>query len=89
MIPGLDFIRIFFERLIRGKHPFLGDKNHIHHLLLKKIGFVKTYIIIFLLYLFPLFFQKFGINNFTTIVLFTILYFTIYFKYRVINKISD
>ena len=85
MIPGLDFIRIFFERLIRGKHPFLGDKNHIHHLLLKKIGFIKTYIIIFLLYLSPLFFQAIGINNFITILLFTILYFTIYTKYRMIN----
>ena len=89
MIPGLDFIRIFFERLIRGKHPFLGDKNHIHHLLLKKIGFIKTYIIIFLLYFSPLFFQKLGINNFITILLFTIVYFAIYFKCRVINKVSN
>ena len=89
MIPGLDFIRIFFERLIRGKHPFLGDKNHIHHLLLKKIGFMKTYITIFSLYLFPLFFKTVGINNFITILLFTTLYFTIYFKYRSITKFSD
>ena len=89
MIPGLDLIRIFFERLIRGKHPFLGDKNHIHHLLLKKIGFIKTYIIIFLLYFSPLFFQKLGINNFITILLFTIVYFTICFKCRVINKVSN
>ena len=89
MIPGLDFIRIFFERLIRGKHPFLGDKNHIHHLLLKKIGYIKTYITIFFLYLFPLFFKIVGINNFITILLFTILYFTIYSKCRSITKFSD
>ena len=89
MIPGLDFIRIFFERLIRRKHPFLGDKNHIHHLLLKKIGFMKTYITIFLLYLSPLFFKTVGINNFTTILIFTILYFIIYSKYRSITEFSD
>lgn len=89
MISGLDFIRIFFERLIRGKHPFLGDKNHIHHLLLKKIGFMKTYITIFLLYLFPFFFKIFGINNIITILLFTILYFAIYLKYRRINNFSN
>jgi len=89
MIPGLDFIRIFFERLVRGKHPFLGDKNHIHHLLLKKIGFMKTYLMIFLLYLSPLFFKIIGINNFITILFFTILYFMIYFKYRMINKFSN
>jgi UDP-GlcNAc:undecaprenyl-phosphate GlcNAc-1-phosphate transferase len=89
MIPGLDFIRIFFDRIIRGKHPFLGDKNHIHHLLLKKIGFMKTYITIFFLYLSPLFFKIIGINNFITIIFFTILYFIIYFKYRMISKFSN
>ena len=89
MIPGLDFIRIFFERLVRGKHPFLGDKNHIHHLLSKKIGFMKTYITIFSLYLSPLFFKIIGINNFITILFFTIIYFMIYFKYKMINKFSN
>ena len=34
--PIIDIIRIFFLRLIKGKSPFQPDKNHIHHLLLKK-----------------------------------------------------
>jgi UDP-GlcNAc:undecaprenyl-phosphate GlcNAc-1-phosphate transferase len=89
MIPGLDFIRIFFERLIRGKHPFLGDKNHIHHLLERKIGFIKTYVSIFLLYFFPLLFQKIGFNNLLIILGFSILYFIIYFKYRNLQKFSN
>ena len=89
MIPGLDFIRIFFERLINGRHPFLGDKNHIHHLLLKKIGFNKTYLTIFLLYIFPLFFKEIGISNHTIIIIFTLLYFIIYFKCRNVNKRFD
>jgi UDP-GlcNAc:undecaprenyl-phosphate GlcNAc-1-phosphate transferase len=86
MIPGLDFIRIFFERLINGRHPFLGDKNHIHHLLLKKIGFNKTYLTILLLYISPLFFKQIGISNFIIIIIFTLLYFIIYFKYRNVSK---
>ncbi len=34
--PIVDIIRIFFLRIIKGKSPFMPDKNHIHHLVLKK-----------------------------------------------------
>jgi UDP-N-acetylmuramyl pentapeptide phosphotransferase/UDP-N-acetylglucosamine-1-phosphate transferase len=34
--PIIDIIRIFFLRLVKGMSPFQPDKNHIHHLLLKK-----------------------------------------------------
>ncbi|MBT6448486.1 MAG: undecaprenyl/decaprenyl-phosphate alpha-N-acetylglucosaminyl 1-phosphate transferase, partial [Flavobacteriaceae bacterium] len=34
--PIIDIIRIFFLRLIKGKSPFIADKNHIHHLILSK-----------------------------------------------------
>ena len=34
--PIIDIIRIFFKRIIEGKSPFDADKNHIHHLILKK-----------------------------------------------------
>ncbi|WP_316811405.1 MraY family glycosyltransferase [Pedobacter heparinus] len=33
--PISDTIRIFVVRLSQGKSPFLGDRNHIHHRLLK------------------------------------------------------
>jgi len=35
--PIIDIIRIFFLRLKKGRSPFHADKNHIHHLILKKI----------------------------------------------------
>ena len=34
--PICDITRIVFSRLIKGKSPFYPDKNHIHHLVLKK-----------------------------------------------------
>ena len=45
--PIIDIIRIFFLRLLKGKSPFQADKNHIHHLLLRKINnhFYTTLII--------------------------------------------
>ena len=45
-----------FERAIKGKNIFLGDRNHIHHLLNKKIYFI--------LYKFNSY-NNFGIPNYT------------------------
>tara|TARA_B100000886_G_scaffold62688_1_gene38882 strand:+ start:915 stop:1910 length:996 start_codon:yes stop_codon:yes gene_type:complete len=42
LLPGLDLIRLFITRLIKKRHPFSPDTNHIHHILLKKFGFKKT-----------------------------------------------
>jgi UDP-N-acetylmuramyl pentapeptide phosphotransferase/UDP-N-acetylglucosamine-1-phosphate transferase len=48
--PIIDIIRIFFLRLIKGKSPFIADKNHIHHLILSKTNnhFLTTFIIVFI-----------------------------------------
>jgi UDP-N-acetylmuramyl pentapeptide phosphotransferase/UDP-N-acetylglucosamine-1-phosphate transferase len=36
--PIIDIIRVFTIRISNNKSPFIADKNHIHHLLLKKIN---------------------------------------------------
>lgn len=38
IIPIFDTCRIFVVRIIKGKSPFVADRNHIHHRLLK-LGF--------------------------------------------------
>lgn len=37
IIPVFDCIRLFLLRLAKGKSPFIGDRNHIHHRL-KQLG---------------------------------------------------
>ena len=37
MIPGMDMFRLFVERILKNKNPFIGDLNHLHHQLKKKI----------------------------------------------------
>ena len=37
-IPLLDTLRVFGFRILRGRSPFKGDKNHIHHMMLR-LGF--------------------------------------------------
>lgn len=35
-IPIIDTIRVMFIRISKGNSPFVGDNNHIHHLLLRR-----------------------------------------------------
>lgn len=65
-IPGYELFRLFFFRIFLGKHPFSADQNHMHHLLLNKLSYAKTFLImqIFLLspYVFFLVFDNFYIS---------------------------
>ena len=54
LYPGLDLIRLFFIRILNGKHPFSKDLNHIHHLLLKRNNYLKVNLVIFS-YIIPMF----------------------------------
>tara|TARA_B110000444_G_scaffold235643_1_gene246844 strand:- start:233 stop:1180 length:948 start_codon:yes stop_codon:yes gene_type:complete len=36
--PIIDIIRVFIIRVSQNKSPFIADKNHIHHIFLKKIN---------------------------------------------------
>ncbi len=45
LVPIFDSLRIFFIRIINGKSPFIGDRNHIHHRL-QQLGFSSNKIVI-------------------------------------------
>jgi len=42
MLPGIDMFRLFLERILKKKNPLLGDRNHIHHYLLKRNSLKKS-----------------------------------------------
>lgn len=46
LLPGLDLMRLFITRIIKKRHPFSADRNHLHHLLLKKFSYYEVIIII-------------------------------------------
>ena len=54
LYPGLEIIRLFFLRLINNRHPFSADRNHLHHYLIQKIGFLKTFLVIQFLMAIPI-----------------------------------
>jgi len=54
MIPGLDMIRLVFVRLKNKKNPFLPDRNHLHHFLIKKYPLYQSLLIYSLLMILPI-----------------------------------
>jgi UDP-GlcNAc:undecaprenyl-phosphate GlcNAc-1-phosphate transferase len=70
-IPGLDLLRLFFLRIYKGKNPFSPDRNHLHHILLKKFNYKWSIFLLFSLIGFPL------IINYFFHVIFLIIILTI------------
>jgi UDP-GlcNAc:undecaprenyl-phosphate GlcNAc-1-phosphate transferase len=87
LIPALEMIRLFIYRLVKNKNPFTADSNHIHHIFLKKINFVKYIFLIISLILskfFIIFFLKEFIFYFYFIII--ILYFYLLIKFNTVVK---
>ena len=75
LLPGLDLLRLTITRLFKSKNPFYGDKNHIHHLLLKKFSLLNTNLILIVLGIFPIiFFNLFKFNFFLVFIIFFSIY---------------
>lgn len=45
IIPIGDTLRVFLSRILRGKSPFLADKNHIHHIIQSK-GILHRWVVL-------------------------------------------
>ena len=81
-IPGYDLLRLAIYRMINKKHPFKADKNHIHHLLIKKIGYLKTIIYLNLICFVPILLSLFFKKNIFAVLASLIIYIStiIYLK---------
>ena len=76
ILPGIDMLRLFIQRIYNKTYPFNPDKNHIHHILIKKYSSNITLAIILCLSFFPIIaFEFLKINYFITLILFFIIYF--------------
>ena len=47
MLPGIDMLRVFTERIVDKKNPFSADRKHLHHLLIAMNISEKKLLIIF------------------------------------------
>ena len=74
-VPGFDLLRLAVKRMISKKHPFSGDNMHLHHIIIKKLGYLKTFILVQLLLIFP-YSSYLLINNFYISAILSLLIYT-------------
>lgn len=84
MLPGIDMLRVFALRIYNKKNPFVGDRIHLHHLLLdNKFNNMSILLIFLIASSTPILINMlFKINSLLIIVpfLFLYLFFIIYLK---------
>ena len=75
LLPGFDLLRLTFNRLLSLKNPFLGDRDHIHHLLINKYSLKVSNSILFLTSITPIIlFSVFNLNFFLVFFIFLSIY---------------
>jgi len=79
LIPIYDSIRVVVIRLINKNKIFSGDNNHIHHILLKKLGLYKSIFIIQTLIIVPNVLSFFYLNLYFWIIISSLFYITLIF----------
>lgn len=78
-IPGIDMFRLFIVRLVKKRHPFVSDRNHIHHIILKKFKFNNYLFILPTFFIFLLYVFYLNTKNIYLVFFFIISYFFIIF----------
>jgi UDP-GlcNAc:undecaprenyl-phosphate GlcNAc-1-phosphate transferase len=71
MIPGFELLRLAITRIFKKKHPFNPDRNHIHHYMIKKYDFPKSFLFVQLFLVLP--FLSYMLISNSIVVLFIFL----------------
>ena len=85
LIPAIDMLRLFIVRILDKKHPFKGDLNHLHHIILKVTKNENiTVLITITLCIIPTLLLFLNIETYFIFILGLIFYFCLisYFKVR-------
>jgi UDP-GlcNAc:undecaprenyl-phosphate GlcNAc-1-phosphate transferase len=82
LIPGLDLFRLVFFRILKHKHPFSSDRNHMHHILIDKFNLNKTLAILMTLIIIPNTISLFIGYTMQLILISTVIYFFIIFYFQ-------
>ena len=78
LLPVIDLLRLFIVRIFNRKSPFKPDKNHLHHLLIKKYDLRKMKLILFGMYSIPVFLGILTGKYLLFIILQILIYFATY-----------
>ena len=82
LVPGLDLLRLFFFRVLNKKNPFKGDKEHIHHYLIKSFSRLNSALIIQILIWIPFLISQIYDYFLIALCMQLFFYYLIVIKYR-------
>jgi UDP-GlcNAc:undecaprenyl-phosphate GlcNAc-1-phosphate transferase len=82
LIPGLEMIRLTFERVKRKVNFLHADREHMHHIFLRKFNTNSAIIIGQIILVFPYFFSLIINNNLISILFSVFLYFFVIYFFR-------
>jgi UDP-GlcNAc:undecaprenyl-phosphate GlcNAc-1-phosphate transferase len=82
LIPGIDLLRLAIFRILKKKHPFKADNEHLHHYLLSKFSLIKTTGIIQSLIMIPALIGIYFKISYIVIILSSIIYFYLIIKFK-------
>jgi UDP-GlcNAc:undecaprenyl-phosphate GlcNAc-1-phosphate transferase len=87
-VPGYELLRLAISRILNKKHPFEADNLHLHHLILVKKKFVKTFLIIQFLLISPYILLQLSNSFLFSLFANLLIYITIvvYFKKYTVKK---
>lgn len=78
ILPGMDMLRLFFLRILNKKNPFIGDKNHWHHIISIKFGNTLTLFCTLSVSIITFYLYKFlNIKTILVILIFLTIYFSL------------
>ena len=86
IIPAIDMLRLFLTRIIKKKHPFKGDLNHLHHIVNNFTNNeTLTILITITLSIIPTLFLMLNIHTYIILILSIIIYFSLilYLRFKV------
>lgn len=87
IVPVFDSLRIFFIRIVKGRSPFKGDRNHVHHRL-QSVGLSDTAIVVVLgtvnvsMIVFTFLFQQLGNFALISILIVSSMFLNAFLTYR-------
>ena len=82
ILPGFDMLRLFLQRIFNKTSPFNPDRNHLHHILLKKLNYNKTIIVITSIITLNIMLLHLNVDSRLILVIFLFYYFSLVFKFR-------
>jgi UDP-N-acetylmuramyl pentapeptide phosphotransferase/UDP-N-acetylglucosamine-1-phosphate transferase len=74
-IPGYELLRLAIVRLLKKKHPFYPDRNHMHHLISDIYGDKTAFVVIFILILIINFINLFFVSSSILAMFLSILFY--------------